>query len=47
LNDDRARDASLTVAGIPFLRFTYEQVVEQPAYVVGTLRTMLGPTSPP
>jgi hypothetical protein len=47
LSDDRARDASLTVAGIPFVRFTYEQVVGDPAYVARTLRAMLGSASPP
>ena len=44
LSEDRARDVSLTLAGIPFLRFSYEQVVERPGYVVGALRAALGST---
>ena len=42
LTDDRERDVSLTLAGIPFVRFSYEQIVDRPGYVVSTLRAMLG-----
>ena len=42
LSADRLRDAELTVAGIPFVRFTYEQVAEQPAYVARTALALLG-----
>jgi len=44
LSEDRERDVSLTLAGIPFLRFSYEQVVDRPAYVIGALRAALGST---
>lgn len=42
LNDDRERDAELALAGIPHLRFTYEQVVDRPEYVARTVRALLG-----
>jgi hypothetical protein len=44
LSDDRLRDAELTLARIPFVRFTYEQVAEQPEYVVRTALVLLGAT---
>jgi hypothetical protein len=47
LTEDRVRDAELTLARIPFVRFTYDQVADQPRYVSETVRTMLGTTSPP
>ena len=40
MSEDRRRDAELTLARIPFVRFTYEQVADQPEYVV---RTTLAP----
>jgi hypothetical protein len=42
LNDDRERDAELTLAGIPHVRFTYEQVADRPDYVVHTALALLG-----
>ena len=44
LSEDRERDASLTLAGIPFLRFSYEQIVNRPGYIVRTLGAALGST---
>jgi Protein of unknown function (DUF559) len=38
---DRARDAALTVAGYRVVRFTYRQVVEEPARVARTLIELL------
>ena len=38
---DRARDVELTLAGIPFLRFSYEQIVAAPAYVAEAIRAAL------
>src|SRR5829696_2780279 len=47
LSDDRQRDVELTLAGIPFLRFSYEQITERPAYVVNAVVAALGTSSPP
>ena len=44
LSEDRERDASLTLAGIPYLRFSYEQIVNRSGYVVRTLGAALGST---
>jgi hypothetical protein len=44
LSEDRERDASLTLARIPFLRFSYEQIVNRSGYVVRTLGAALGST---
>ena len=41
LNDDRERDAELTLNGYTVLRFSYEQVAKRPRYVVATLRRAL------
>ena len=41
MSEDRERDASLTLAGIPFVRFSDGQVVQRGDEVVSTLRTML------
>lgn len=38
---DRRRDATLAVAGWQVLRFTWRQVVNEPAWVAGTLRHVL------
>lgn len=40
---DRERDARLTAAGYRVVRFTYWQVVEQPAFVAGVIRSLLVP----
>ena len=42
LNDDRERDAELTLARIPHIRFTYEQVADRPDYVVHAALALLG-----
>jgi len=42
LSDDRQRDVELTLAGIPYVRFTYEQVVDRPDYVARTTLRLLG-----
>jgi hypothetical protein len=42
LSDDRERDAELTLAGIPYVRFTYEHVAERPDSVARTTLTLLG-----
>ena len=47
LSDDRQRDVELTLARIPFLRFSHEQVADQPAYVVQAVLAALGTSSPP
>lgn len=39
--EDRARDARLTVAGYRVVRFTYWQVVRDPGHVVAVLRPLL------
>jgi hypothetical protein len=44
LNDDRERDVELTLANYRVLRFTYEQVVGRPGYVIRALRRALGAT---
>ena len=44
LSEDRERDVSLTLARIPFLRFSYEQIVNRPGYIVRTLGAALGST---
>jgi Protein of unknown function (DUF559) len=41
LDDDRARDVELSLAGYTVLRFTYAQVTKRRAYVVGALRQAL------
>ena len=41
LNDDRERDAQLTLAGVRFLRFTYEQCTQRRDYVVRTILAAL------
>ncbi len=38
---DRERDARLAAAGYRVVRFTYWQVVEQPAFVAGVIRSLL------
>jgi len=38
---DRARDAELAVQGHRVLRFTYRQVIDQPARVAATVRRLL------
>lgn len=38
---DRAKDAKLTVAGHRVVRFTYRQVLHDPATVAQTLRALL------
>jgi hypothetical protein len=38
---DRTRDADLLVAGYRTVRFTWQDVVERPEHVVGTLRALL------
>jgi very-short-patch-repair endonuclease len=38
---DRERDARLTVAGYRVVRFTWRQLVERPRYVAATLRSLL------
>jgi very-short-patch-repair endonuclease len=40
---DRRRDAELQAAGYRVIRFTYRQVVDEPAYVTGILRAILAP----
>ena len=42
LTEDRVRDTELTLARIPFVRFTYDQVAERPDYVARTVLAMLG-----
>jgi hypothetical protein len=37
LNDDRERDVRLTLAGVRFLRFTYEQCTKRAGYVRGAI----------
>jgi hypothetical protein len=44
---DRARDARLTVAGYRVVRFTYRQLVRDPATVAAVLRGLIGPLTPP
>jgi len=41
LNADRERDVELTLAGLRVLRFTYEQVMHRPHYVIAALRRAL------
>jgi hypothetical protein len=43
LTADRRRDVELTLAGIPFLRFSYEQIVGEPRYVAGATLAALTP----
>jgi hypothetical protein len=43
LDDDRARDVELTLAGWTVLRFTYAQCTKRPAYVTRSIRRALGP----
>ena len=45
--DDRRRDAHLSVAGFTVARFTWADVVHDPAHVVGTLRALLARRSLP
>ncbi len=47
--EDRARDAELTVAGWRVVRFTWKQLQRDPARVAATLRSLLSPgaTEPP
>lgn len=40
--DDRRRDATLQRAGYRVVRFTYRQVVEQPEWVLETIRSLVG-----
>ena len=40
---DRRRDVELTLVGIPFLRFSYEQIVDEPRYVAGATLAALTP----
>jgi len=40
--EDRRRDAELVRLGYVVLRFTYEQVLRQPAWVLGVVRDTLG-----
>jgi hypothetical protein len=50
LTADRARDVELTLAGIPFLRFSYEQITEDPGAVAEAIRAALtrrAPAAPP
>jgi very-short-patch-repair endonuclease len=42
LNDDRERDVQLTLAGVRFLRFTYEQCTQRPGYVRRAILASLG-----
>ena len=44
LNDDRARDVELTLAGWIVLRFTYEQCTKRREYVQRSILRGLGPT---
>jgi hypothetical protein len=47
---DRRRDVELTLVGIPFLRFSYEQIVGEPRYVTKATLIALtprGPAAPP
>jgi hypothetical protein len=44
LNDDRERDVELTLAGYRVLRFTHEQVVGRPTYVIRALHGAVGAT---
>jgi very-short-patch-repair endonuclease len=39
---DAERDARLVAEGWRVVRFTYEDIVERPAYVVATVRSLLG-----
>ena len=44
LTADRRRDVELTLAGIPFLRFSYAQITEEPEYVAAaTLAALTRP----
>ena len=43
LTADRRRDVELTLAGIPFLRFSYEQITGEPGYVAAATLTALTP----
>jgi predicted transcriptional regulator of viral defense system len=43
---DRERDERLTVLGYRVVRFTYRRLVDHPAAVAATLRTLLGPKQP-
>ena len=38
---DRERDARLTAAGYRVVRFTWRQVIEQPAFVAGVILSLL------
>jgi hypothetical protein len=40
--EDRARDAELTAAGFRVVRFTWQQITEDPAAVIAVLRRLLG-----
>ena len=43
LTADRRRDAELTLAGIAFLRFSYEQITQEPGYVAAATLAALTP----
>jgi len=43
LTADRRRDAELTLAGLPFLRFSYTQITEEPEYVAAATLAALTP----
>jgi hypothetical protein len=45
LNDDRERDVELTLAGVRFLRFTYDQCTERRHYVRAAILRGLGVAS--
>lgn len=47
LSEERALDVSLALLRIPFLRFSYEQVADEPRYVVSAVLAALGASSPP
>jgi len=42
LTEDRLRDAELTLARVPFVRFSYDQVAGEPEYVARTTLMLLG-----
>jgi hypothetical protein len=42
---DRERDARLAAAGHRVVRFTYRQVIHEPAFVAGVIRSMLRPAA--
>ncbi len=43
LTADRRRDVELTLAGLPFLRFSYTQITEEPEYVAAATLAALTP----